>query len=99
MPRRAHPKPFRGPELRVVLAAKVWGPGEPEPQDGVLTHMTSAPPNWFREEPAYAAELYALERGAKMPPEYTVYVRDLNGILHRFKVRAALELAVHVSQL
>jgi hypothetical protein len=83
----------------MALAARVWGPGEPEPPEGVLTHLTSAPPNWFREEPAYAAELYALERGAKMPPEYTVYVRDVNGVLHLFKIRAALELVVRVSQL
>ncbi len=79
--------------------AKVWGPGEPEPPDGVLTHLTSAPANWFREEPAYAAELYALERGAKMPPEYLVHVRDVGGVLHRFVVRAALELVVRVREM
>ncbi len=81
------------------LAAKVWGPGEPEPPDGVLTHLTSAPVNWFREEPAYAAELYALERGPRMPSEYLVHVRDVDGLLHRFIVRAALELVVRVRQL
>lgn len=79
-------------------AAKVWGPGEPEPPDGVLTHLTSAPANWFREEPKYAAELYALERGSRMPSEYLVHVRDVDGDLHRFMVRAALELVVRVTE-
>jgi hypothetical protein len=83
----------------VAIAAKVWGPGEPEPPDGVLTHLTSAPPNWFREEPAYAAELYALERGSRMPAEYEVHVRDVKGVLHDFKIRAALELVVRVRPL
>lgn len=83
----------------MALAAKVCGPGEPEPPDGVLTHLTSAPANWFREDPAYAAELYALERGARMPSEYVVRVRDVDGVLRLFKVRAALELSVRVREL
>jgi hypothetical protein len=83
----------------VSLAAKVWGPGELEPPDGVLTHLTSAPANWFREDPAHSAELYALERGPRMPSEYLVYVRDVDGLLHRFIVRAALELVVRVREL
>jgi hypothetical protein len=83
----------------MALADRVWGPGETEPPEGVLTRLVTAPPNWFREEPAYAAELYALERGAMMPPEYTVYVRDVKGVLHVFSVRAALELVVRVRPL
>lgn len=83
----------------MALADKVWGPGETEPPDGVLTHLTSAPKNWFREKPAYAAELYAMERGSKMPSRYEVKVRDEDGVVHRFAVRAALELVVRVERL
>ncbi len=84
------------------VAAKVWGPGEQEPPDGVLTHLTSAPPNWFREDPEYAAELYALERGIGdrcMPDEYQVLVRDTDGALHAFAVRPRMELHVSVRRL
>ena len=83
----------------MALAAKVWGPGEHEPPDGVMTHLVSAPPNWFREDPPMAAELYALERGRNMPYEYTVYVRDVDGILHRFEIKSWIEHMVGVKRM
>ncbi len=46
-------------------AVKVWREGLPEPEDGDVTDIDSIPGGrdggWLREDPAYAAELYALE--------------------------------------
>ncbi len=44
------------------LTKKIWRAGNPEPPEGVLSDITTAPPNWFRELPRDAAELYAYER-------------------------------------
>lgn len=74
------------------IAAKVWAYDEPEPE-GLFNKATcpEAPPNWFREEPEYAAELYALERGTHRGARtaYKINVLDEDGKLHRFEVEVA----------
>lgn len=75
----------------MTLAAKVWASDESEPE-GLFHRETlpDCPPTWLWEEPAYAAELYGLER-FKGPEScvYTVNVLDTKGELHRFEVRVA----------
>jgi len=69
-------------------AVKVWARDEPKPE-GNVAHYTGAPPNWFKEEPKYAAELYGLERGEGA---YTINVLDDEGAHYEFKVKVRLEL-------
>jgi len=83
------------------LCARVWAQDEAEPSDG-MSNLTTAPKNWFRETPAYAAELYSLERwlpdtrASFEPIERVVYVRDDAGRLHKFDVRLRRETTVDV---
>lgn len=78
------------------LAMKIWCPDD-EPVPEGLTNLTTAPPNWFREDPEYAAELYGLERGApKGSVEYRVHVLDTQGQLHVFQVKVGLQLEANV---
>jgi len=76
------------------LTVKIWCDDEPEP-DGLFNRSTcqEAPPNWFREEPSVAAELYALERDVG---NRRVNVIDDAGRRYVFstKVRWALEVKV-----
>lgn len=81
------------------LAAKVWAGDEGQPE-GLFNKATcpNAPANWFREEPPYAAELYAMERFDRKSPNsrMTVYVLDTAGVLHTFNVQVGLELTAKV---
>ena len=87
--------------MKVVMpavAAKVWCPAnEPEPM-GLFNRATcpQAPANWFREEPADAAELFGLEIGVG---DFEVHVLDTAGVLHRFNVSTARDLNAHVKAL
>jgi len=85
---------------------KVWASDESRPEGDKLSNIHSAPPNWFREEPVYAAELYGLERAnvAAMygvpldgPRDYHVLVLDDQGVTHEFTVRVRHELVAHVT--
>jgi hypothetical protein len=73
-----------------ALAAKVWRWSSPEPPDGTVTDINTRSPQWFLEEPVYAAELYALElhlqpkdRGLEA---VRVNVKDTDGVVHVFDV-------------
>lgn len=83
----------------MILAAKVWASDENEPE-GLFnkTSCPTAPPNWFREEPVYAAELYALERYGRSPKrEMVIHVRDTDGVTHTFRAEVGLQVQVSIS--
>ena len=66
------------------LTVKIWCDGESEPEGLFNQRMCpNAPPNWFREKPRVAAELYALECGIG---EWRVNVLDDHGHVHAFAV-------------
>ena len=48
----------------MTTTAKIWCPTDESEPEGLFNKASCphAPPNWFREEPELAAELYALER-------------------------------------
>lgn len=76
-----------------TAATKVWELGQPEPE-GLFDPKAcpTAPKNWFREDPAYAAQLYAMEIrmcGRRPAGVITVCVLDNADTLHEFKVRVA----------
>jgi hypothetical protein len=77
----------------VNLAVKIWAEDEPKPEGG-KAHNTGAPPNWFKEDPEYAAELYGLERGLG---EYKVTVLDDDGSTHKFTVKVHQQLVARVA--
>lgn len=75
------------------LAAKVWGEDELEPE-GLFNkqRFPHVPDSWWREEPRYVAELYALERAGEAGRERTkrrVHVIDEGGVKHVFDVECA----------
>lgn len=87
-------------------AVKVWASDENRPSGDKLSNLTTAPKNWFREEPAYVAELYGLERGliAQMYGvplaglnEFHVFVEDDLGGTHEFGVKVQHELVARVT--
>lgn len=93
--------------LEQIVAAKVWCPEEEAEPEGIVPPEMDAPPNWFREDPAYAAELYVLEKElqttrpdpmALEKTERHVRVIDTQGKTHDFhttaRVRRELEVAV-----
>jgi hypothetical protein len=66
----------------VAIAKKVWSADEVRPPGELVTNLKTVPSqNWLREEPRYAAELYALERGEG---KYIIFVDDEDDHLHRF---------------
>lgn len=78
----------------MILAAKVWTSKEPEPEGLFNKAMCpAAPPNWFREDPEYAAELFGLELGVG---DHTVNVLDTAGVHHRYDVSVAREIHARV---
>lgn len=84
-----------------MVTKKVWCPTiEPEPE-GLFNKGTcpDAPKNWFREEPAVAAELYALELGGgrgHYTTKYEIRVLDEGGTYHRFQTETCRELVALV---
>lgn len=77
-----------------LIATKVWELGKPEPKGlfdpKICPHV---PPNWFAEDPTYAAVLYAMEvRMEERRPAgiITVCVLDTAGTRHEFKVYVEL---------
>jgi hypothetical protein len=85
----------------VILATKVWALDECEPPGQASSNLEGVPRHWFREDPAYAAELYALERWGKFMHDGTltkceafIYVLDTRGDTQRFTVHMAWDLAV-----
>lgn len=77
------------------LTRKIWLAGNPEPPEGVLSDLTTTPPNWFRELPRDAAELYGLEifgsdnRAHQYGPKgkmYDIVVLTENGERKEFSV-------------
>lgn len=86
---------------------KVWSPDDEAEPEG-LSNLKSAPPNWFREEPQYAAELYGLERGnpnhgsvrgGSPSKTYRVHVLDDSGTLHKFNVKVAWTIVAQVESI
>lgn len=80
----------------MTIATKVWCPAlEPQPK-GLFNRSTCphAPPGWFREEPEYAAELYALELGGEA--ERVIQVVDTIGAVFTFKVSTKREIRATV---
>lgn len=69
----------------MATTVHIWASDE-VPPSSLFNRGTcpAAPPHWFREEPAYAAELYGLERG---PGQYVIYIIDAEGASHRFDVK------------
>lgn len=81
------------------IATKVWCPADEAEPEGLFNKAScpEAPPNWFREEPEVAAELYAMERhSGRHQTEYEVLVRCDQGKLHKFTVKVGYELTAHV---
>lgn len=76
----------------MTRAIKVWELGKPEPE-GLFDRQAcpNAPANWFAEDPALAAQLYAMEISGEGRPDgpVTVCVLDDASTLHEFKVRVA----------
>jgi hypothetical protein len=75
----------------MALARHVWLSGLEQKPDGLFNRKSApdAPENWFREDPAYAAELFALEVHPYYKPGQKIYivaVEDENGIARRFEV-------------
>jgi hypothetical protein len=76
----------------MALTAKIWEPAfEEKPVDLFnKKRVPDAPPSWFKENPAKAAELYALELGHPNPHgdpiKRRIHVEDSDGALHVFDV-------------
>lgn len=70
-------------------AIKVWCPDDEGKPEGLFNKYAcpDAPANWFREEPALAAELFALERWGSTPSTITrrVIVLDEQHVEHTFQ--------------
>ena len=79
---------------------KVWCPVDEKMPEG-LSNLKSAPPNWFREDPVVAAELYALERwgSCKQETHHDVRVLDDEGDIHNFYVTMTPRVDVLVEKL
>ena len=79
-------------------AVKVWADDEAIPTADQSTNLRTVPSqNWLKEEPAYAAELYGLERGTgNREAEYLVNVLDDEGVTHRFLVTVARQITASV---
>jgi hypothetical protein len=83
------------------VAVKVWADDEPKPPADQSTNLSTVPSqNWLREEPAYAAELYGLERGAgHRGAVYRVNVLDNEDVTHHFTVTVAHQITATVRKL
>lgn len=95
-------------------AVKVWCPARETEPEGLFNKATcpDAPANWFREDPEYAAELYALElhgelakavsRVPGMPKrshvQFDITVVDDQGATHKFAVEVGYELTAHTKK-
>jgi len=76
------------------LTVKIWRDGESEPEGLFNQRMCpNAPPNWFREEPRVAAQLYALECGVG---DWRVNVLDDRGRRHVFVTSVQWKLSASV---
>ena len=85
---------------------KIWCPENEQEPEGLFNKAScpNVPPNWFRESPEFAAELYAMERCspedmiAHKPTLCRVHVLDTEHVLHKFDVRIVYEMTAHVKQ-
>ncbi len=87
-----------------MLTKKVWCPAIESEPEGLFNRDTcpDASAQWFHEEPACAAELYALELGSGDEPhvgKLEIHVIDKGGTLHRFQTETRRELVAHVTTL
>jgi hypothetical protein len=78
--------------MRPALTQKIWLEGHPEPSNGQMHDLPSAPAKWFNEYPDEAAKLYALEWhlfGQNKRTEvghYNIVTLDTNGFTRTFSV-------------
>jgi hypothetical protein len=83
---------------------KIWEVHEAEPPDGVLHQLKTAPPHWFHEDPAYAAELYGLELYSQRTStdsfrgmnQYIIHVIDDEDTKFVFTVKVGVEIVARV---
>lgn len=80
----------------MLVTTKIWAEDEAMPE-GLFnkTTLPNAPPNWFREDPVYAAELYGLERGTG---QYNLNVLDDEGNIHHFKIEVVRSLTASIQK-
>ncbi len=83
---------------------KVWCPElAPAPDGELVSSRAQSMPNWFREEPELAAELYALEMYGESNEGhdalYEVHIITNDDVLHRFNVRIRKEPVAHIERL
>jgi hypothetical protein len=85
-----------------VMAIRCWRTGHPEPEGDSDLPTGTIPTHWFKEEPAFAAELYALECGIpndKADITIPVSVRDERGVVRNFQVRLIRTIEAKVEEL
>jgi hypothetical protein len=86
----------------MARTVKIWClDDETEPQEEV-SHIVKELPNWFREEPEIAAELYALERGPDKDSfsekVFRLCILDEEGTRHEFTTKVRYRLSATVSK-
>lgn len=85
-------------------AKKVWCPAvEDKPEGELVTHRDPDLPNWYREAPEHAAELYALELFTGRhrfgdTATFEIHVLSNDGKLHVFNTKARNETVVTVEK-
>ncbi len=92
---------FGGPP-REVVAVRCWRTGSPEPEGASDFPPGKHPPNWLKEEPDFAAELYALECNIpadKNEETLLVSVRDERDVVTHYKVRLVRTIEAKVEKL
>lgn len=87
----------------MIVAEKIWCPAYEAQPEGLFNKATcpEAPANWFREDPEYAAQLFAMERFNRKEGSatYVVHVLDNQSKLHVFTLQVGLELTVRAVSL